>query len=174
MTSKKEKLIIVAVVLSCFFFFPFLLSKLDTSSSDLSGESLNTVNTTEDINDSSVIKFKAPNGNEISLEVAKSFEKRLRGLMYRTEMDENTGMIFIFEDEDLRTFHMGNTYISLDMIFLDKDLKVVTIHKNTKVNQSTELYSSSQPAMYVIEMNAGWADNNAIKIGDIFKSDSSL
>ncbi len=120
----------------------------------------------EILTDSSIVKAQLGNFEGITLKTAKSNENRAKGLMFVEKMPENEGMIFVFNDSKVRTFHMGNTLISLDMIFIGEDYKVKTIHSNTKTEQSYEKYSSTEPVMYVIEMNAGWAEKNGIKIND--------
>ena len=69
---------------------------------------------------------------KIDFEIADTDYERQFGLMNRNEMKENEGMLFIFPDA-MQSFWMRNTLISLDMIFVDSNKKIVTIHKNTKV-----------------------------------------
>lgn len=75
-------------------------------------------------------------------------------------------MIFIFEDEKIRSFWMKNTYVSLDIIYVDSKYKIVQIAKNTKPLNDKVYHSSKLPAKYAIEVNAGYSDANNIKIGD--------
>lgn len=58
---------------------------------------------------------------KLTVEVAKTFEQRTIGLMFRKSLEENHGMLFIFEDEVVRKFWMKNTYISLDLLFIGSD-----------------------------------------------------
>ena len=102
---------------------------------------------------------------KIDLEIADSEYERELGLMNRNEMKENEGMLFIFPDLTRRSFWMRNTLISLDMIFVDDQKKIVTIHKNTKILSETS-YPSSQPAIYVVEVLAGFTDRHNIQVGD--------
>jgi len=92
------------------------------------------------------------------------FEEEL-GLMYRKQMDENKGMLFIFQKPDIQTFWMRNTFIPLDMIFVNADKIIVTIQKATKT-LSDQTYSSTAPAQYVIEVDAGFCERHNIKVGD--------
>lgn len=66
---------------------------------------------------------------------------------------------------------MQNTYISLDIIFLDADLKVITIHQQAKTLQTEETYPSSGPAKYAVELNAGVSDEIELKLGDQLQLD---
>lgn len=122
----------------------------------------------KEITDSDSINLSF-NNKSVTLEVARSYNKRQEGLMNRTSLEKNHGMIFIFDKEDPLTFWMMNTLISLDIIYLNKDLQVVSIAKSTKPNQTSEVYPSYAPAQFVIELNGGWSDENNLKIGDTFK-----
>ena len=101
----------------------------------------------------------------IDVEFAKNEMERFLGLMYRSSMDEHQGMWFIFPEEAPRSFYMRNTEISLDIIYLDKDKKVVSIAKNARPYDETSL-PSEKPAMYVLEINGGLADKWGIDKGD--------
>ena len=103
--------------------------------------------------------------SKIDLEIAETtYETRL-GLMNRNKMEENQGMLFILPNLEPQSFWMRNTLISLDMIFVTDQKKIVTIHKNTKI-LSDQSYPSSEPAKYVVEVLAGFADRHNIKVGD--------
>jgi uncharacterized membrane protein (UPF0127 family) len=65
----------------------------------------------------------------------------------------------------MQSFWMRNTNISVDMIFINAEQKIVTIHKNTKI-LSDQSYPSSAPAKFVLEVNAGFSDRHNISIGD--------
>ena len=101
----------------------------------------------------------------IEVEFAKNDEERALGLMYRSSMDEHQGMWFIFPEEAPRSFYMRNTEIPLDIIYLDKDKKVVSIAKNAHPYDETSL-PSEKPAMYVLEINGGLSDKWGIEKGD--------
>jgi YVTN family beta-propeller protein len=91
------------------------------------------------------------------------------GLMFRKSLEWNNGMLFVFEDESNLSFWMKNTYIPLDMIFVDKDFRIVDINQNAQPcieEKHCPSYSSKQPAKYVLEVNAGFVKQNKIKIGD--------
>ena len=101
----------------------------------------------------------------IDVEFAKNDMERSLGLMYRSSMDEHQGMWFIFPEEAPRSFYMKNTEIPLDIIYLDKDKKVVSIAKNARPYDETSL-PSEKPAMYVLEINGGLSDKWGIEKGD--------
>lgn len=102
---------------------------------------------------------------KIDLEIADNDYERALGLMNRKDMNENQGMLFIFPRQDYQSFWMRNTLISLDMIFVNDQKRIITIHKNTKILSETS-YPSSQPSMYVVEVIAGFTDRHDIQVGD--------
>ncbi len=102
---------------------------------------------------------------KIDLEIADNEYERQLGLMNRKSMEESQGMLFIFQYERLQSFWMRNTLIPLDMMFVNKDNKIITIHKNTKT-LSAQSYPSTAPAIYVVEVVGGFTDKYNIVIGD--------
>jgi len=86
--------------------------------------------------------------------------------MGRQTLAPSAGMLFIFEDEQPRTFWMKNTVIPLDMIFLDANKTVVEVKLDVLpcVQDPCATYTS-RPAMYVLEINAGTATTRGIVIG---------
>ncbi len=101
----------------------------------------------------------------LDIEIADNDYQRETGLMYRTTLKENNGMLFIFEEEQPRGFYMKNTSIPLDLIFLDADKKIVNIRKNAKP-KSIETIESEVPAQYVLEINAGLSEEWNLQAGD--------
>jgi hypothetical protein len=112
------------------------------------------------------------NGDKISVsvEVVKTQEARQLGLMYRKSLAKKSGMLFIFENEREHPFTMKNTYIPLDMIFINRRSKITGIVKNT-TPKTKGPYSINAPSLYVLEVNAGFCRENGIEKGDsvIFK-----
>jgi uncharacterized protein len=114
------------------------------------------------------LTFTDSTGNpilKIDIEIADNDYERQLGLMNRESMEEMQGMIFIFPEEKFQSFWMMNTLFSLDMIFIDSKKEIVTIHRNTKP-LSEQSYPSSKPALYVLEVNAGFCDRHNVKLGD--------
>jgi len=102
---------------------------------------------------------------KIDLEIADNEYERQLGLMNRKSMEESQGMLFIFQYERMQSFWMRNTLIPLDMMFVNKDNKIITIHKNTKT-LSAQSYPSTGPAIYVVEVIGGFTDKYKIVVGD--------
>ncbi len=103
---------------------------------------------------------------KLEIEIADTDFDRQLGLMFRREMKMNQGMLFVFLTEEIQSFWMRNTYLPLDILFINSEKKIVTIHKNT-VPLSDESYPSSEAAKYVLEVNAGFTDRYNISTGDI-------
>jgi len=106
------------------------------------------------------------NSERISVEIADSDEEITRGLMWRKTLDREKGMLFIYPDNAVRYFWMKNTYIKLDIAFIDANHVIRTIHTADRIGDEKTLYSSLVPVQYVLEVNAGWFKQHNIGIGD--------
>lgn len=104
----------------------------------------------------------------IDIEIVEDTEDIVRGMMFRSTLDEMAGMLFIFPDEEEHTFWMKNTQISLDIIFVDKDFRIVKIADH-RVPFSTDPINSSKPVQYVVEVNAGFCKKYGIIPGNEIK-----
>ncbi len=104
----------------------------------------------------------------VYVDIANDPEERSRGLMFRKSLEWNNGMLFVFNEERNLTFWMKNTYIPLDMMFIDNDLKIVDIKENVSpcLEENCPTYPSNKPAKYVLEVNAGFVQKNKINIGN--------
>jgi len=102
--------------------------------------------------------------HSFNIEIANDDYHTELGLMYRSSMDEDNGMIFVFPDVQPRAFWMRNTRIGLDIIYADAQGKIVSIAKYAKPFDETSLPSEA-PAKYVLEINDGLADKFGIKAG---------
>jgi len=112
-------------------------------------------------------------GKTFSVELATEPKQHALGLMFRDSMDEDHGMLFIFPTSATRSFWMKNTRIPLDILYFDQDLRLVSVVQNAKPcrTQQCPTYSSSGPARYVLELNAGKAAELAVEPGDILVLD---
>ena len=110
--------------------------------------------------------------NSFRVDIADDFAEQTNGLMGRKILDNNEGMLFIFEDEKIQGFWMKDTLIPLDMIFISSNLTVIDINKNSlpcKDGEPCRIYHSAYPAKYVLEINGGMSDNLDISTGDKVK-----
>jgi uncharacterized protein len=100
-----------------------------------------------------------------SVEMATTEEEKTTGLMYRKELADGKGMLFDFSPEQEVSMWMKNTYISLDMIFIRADGRILRIAENTEP-MSTRIISSRGSAKAVLEVIAGTAQKYGIAPGD--------
>lgn len=103
-------------------------------------------------------------GKPFTLEVADDPEEMQRGLMYRQSMPRDHGMIFVYEREAMISFWMKNTYIPLDVVFLDASRRVVSIKQMKPLDLTST--PTDRPAKYAIELNQGVAKEIGLKLGD--------
>ena len=107
-------------------------------------------------------------GAELKVEIADTPQKRIDGLSGRQNLDQNKGMLFIFEKPDHYSFWMKNMKFPIDIIWIDENKKIIDITKNASQESYPERFSPKIPAKYVLEVNAGWADKHNVKIGSTF------
>lgn len=121
------------------------------------------------------LEFLNENGEpfkKIDIEIAETDNRRARGLMDRSQMDEDKGMLFIFGDDEIRrhTFYMKNTRIPLDIMYFSKDSVLINIARNAQPGADSEMYGGSVAAAasdskFVVEINGGLADQWGLKEG---------
>ena len=113
------------------------------------------------------VKIATQQGRIIAfdVEIADSPAKRELGLQYRRDLASDHGMIFLFPSQSEQTFWMKNTPIPLDMIFINRELKIVGIVEQT-VPFSLDPRSVGKPSQYVLEINGGLTKRNGIQPGD--------
>ena len=114
----------------------------------------------------------------VNVEIVQKEQDLMRGLQLRKSLDEKAGMLFVFPDSAQHSFWMKDTLISLDMIWLDYARRVVYVAYNVPPCEKDPCptYTPPQDALYVLEVNAGWAPRFNVQIGDEteFKLDNSL
>lgn len=103
--------------------------------------------------------------HEFKVEIMRKSHERARGLMYRKHMDHDAGMLFDFGRQLTARMWMRNTFIPLDMLFVQEDGKIINIAQNT-VPHSEEILSSISEVRYVLEINGGISEKLGIKAGD--------
>lgn len=114
------------------------------------------------------VKVFLPNGKAVTAELAITPREREKGLMYRESLAPDQGMLFVFEEEDLYSFWMKNTLIPLDIIWLNSHRQIVHIEKNVPPcpGDPCPSYTPRYPALYVLELKAGQAEENGLKLFD--------
>ena len=92
--------------------------------------------------------------HEFNIYLAVTFEQKQRGLMFIRNLPERTGMLFIYDEDEIRSMWMKNTYISLDLVFVREDGSVASVIRDAQP-LSLQSLSSLAPVRYVLELNAG-------------------
>jgi uncharacterized membrane protein (UPF0127 family) len=111
------------------------------------------------------VRFDTPRGPWlVKVEIAADDPSRMRGLMYRTELPRDHGMLFVFGEESDHSFWMHNTLISLDMIFLGEDRAVVGVVPSAPP-KNDQPRGVGKPSRYVVEVSAGEAAAHAVGPG---------
>jgi uncharacterized membrane protein (UPF0127 family) len=110
----------------------------------------------------------------IDVEIPNTKEGMIKGLMYRKTMANTQGMLFVHDKIKTHFFWMKNTFIPLDMIFIDKGLQIVGIEKNT-TPLSEKLIPIPKETQFTVEVNAGFCDQYGVDLGDkiVIKSQES-
>lgn len=113
-------------------------------------------------------------GREYTVELAVDHPARMRGLMFREELPQDRGMLFVFEREQPLAFWMKNTLIPLDILYFDDSLRLVSISADTPPCRTPYCpnYPSARPARYVLELNAGQARALQLKPGAVLRIDT--
>lgn len=112
-----------------------------------------------------LIKASGDTIRKLDIEFAENDYEHQTGLMYRESMEEDQGMLFIYNSERIRNFYMKNTYIPLDIIYYRADSTLVSIQKNATPRDETSLPSEG-PAQYILEINGGLSDTWGLEKDD--------
>ena len=104
------------------------------------------------------------NGAPLFVETAQTDTERQRGLMFRENLPPDQGMLFVFPAAQIQSFWMRNTFIPLDIAFISSEGAIVDIQQMKPVDESI-LYTSRAPALYALEVNAGWFAAHQIDLG---------
>ena len=99
----------------------------------------------------------------IDAQVAATPEQRMTGLMFRQDMPQHEGMLFVFEYASQQCFWMKNTLLPLSVAFIDDDGTIVNLDEMQP--QTLNSHCSAKPVRYVLEMNQGWFARKGIKAG---------
>ncbi len=151
--SKRHLLIIIILAIVVILFF--------------TKSNLNT-NINQNINSNKEISKVCIKENCFSVELAKTEQEKEKGLMFRESLDKDKGMLFIYNTPEKSGFWMENTLIPLDIIWINKNNKIVHIVAAQPCKKDPcEIYSPDEDALYVLEINANLSRELDIKEGDI-------
>jgi len=104
------------------------------------------------------------NDVHLTVEIADTIDKRMRGLQFRDHLDDARGMLFVYQEERYLNFWMKDTPLPLDLAYIDILGKIVEVH--AMAPHDTTVYRSRGKAQYVLEVNQGWFDANGVRVGD--------
>ena len=102
---------------------------------------------------------------DVAIEIAETDSARQRGLMQRGPLPEKSAMLFVFDEEEMQSFWMANTPVALDILFVSADSQIVDIAKYVQP-LSPKNVTSSDPALYVVEVPAGFTDSYGLSETD--------
>lgn len=112
------------------------------------------------------------------VDIVYTEEGRQNGLMFRKSLPRDEGMLFIFPEEEIRSFWMKNTLIPLSTAFFTQDGYIVNIvdmiPEGDVPDYQLKSYTSEIPAKYVLEMNLGWFEEHGVKAGDFIALPESI
>ena len=163
MITRKPHFYIFIIILCSSFVFPLSTYTANTKTlDDLENLEKSSVSITLDSNESI----------EFSVLIAESNKDRRQGLMHIEFMEENQGMLFVFNPPRRVSMWMRNTPMSLDILFIDRNGKVINMEENT-TPYSTKALSSGGTIYWVLEINGGLAKKMGIKAGDLVVLDST-
>jgi uncharacterized protein len=103
---------------------------------------------------------------EVRVEIADDLPEQTRGLMERTALAEDRGMLFVFSDEEVRSFWMKNTLIPLSIAYMDSDGRIVDLQDMKPLDDDPPHYISAEPARYALEVNQGFFEEHGVRVGD--------
>jgi len=111
-----------------------------------------------------VVFGTAESADTIWAEVARTEEERARGLMNREELGENAGMLFVLPEYEAISFWMKDTYIPLDVAFMDPAFRITGIKQMEPLSE--ELVDSPGRIQFALEVNQGWFEEHGVRVDD--------
>lgn len=113
-------------------------------------------------------EVRFPGGRIVAAEIADTAQRVATGYMFRTEVGEGEGMIFVFPRPDIHTFYMKNTLVPLDMIWMDESFNVLYIQPSAPPCKADPCatYGPPRKAAYVLEVRGGAVAREGLKVGD--------
>jgi uncharacterized membrane protein (UPF0127 family) len=114
------------------------------------------------------VRIYFPDGRSVRAELAVTPEERAQGLMFRQKIEFDQGMLFVFDREGIYSFWMKNMVIPLDLIWLDKEKRIVHVERNVPPceGEPCPTYTSKVPALYVLELEAGSFEKRELEMFD--------
>ena len=108
-------------------------------------------------------------GHDLLVTIADDPAKRAQGLSGRPLLNENEGMLFVFEQPAVYSIHMKDMRFAIDVMWIDQDKKVLGVTRDLRPDTYPTLFPAPTQVMYALEVNAGWGDRQGIQIGDVVR-----
>lgn len=170
---KSRPAVVTVFIIACsllLFLLVYILANklLDKDSNDQGTAMPDTTTGTDIFRSDGALSFHSPDGRMlagITIEIASTPASREAGLMGRTTMKADRGMLFVFDEMEERSFWMANTPLSLDIIYVNDNNVIVKIQTDATPYSEASI-PSVFPAMYVVEVNAGFCALRGIREGD--------
>ncbi len=105
-------------------------------------------------------------GQNIQVDLALNLETQSQGLSGRKSLDNNKGMLFVFDQPDKYSFWMKDMFFPIDMIWISEDMKVIYIKKDARPELYPEIYKPEENAKYILEVVSGFSEKNNLRVGD--------
>jgi uncharacterized membrane protein (UPF0127 family) len=119
------------------------------------------------VNSSQTVAIDADDGDvRVRVEVADDMDEMQKGLMGRTALAEDAGMLFVYPEERELSFWMKDTLIPLSIAFMDAEGRIVDIQDMKALDDRPPHYTSAEPARYALEVNEGFFDERGVEVGD--------
>jgi len=155
----------IAQFITYIVLFPFILFLFSCSNNDSqTQETLQEEHTLDFTGQVAFLKSSNDTVSVVQVAVADDNQSRSQGLMNVNSLPQDSGMLFIFSDDQPRSFWMANTPLPLDILFVNSQLEIVRIHRNTQPYSQKSIQSEA-PARFVVEVNAGYTLENDIREG---------
>ena len=119
----------------------------------------------------STMTIDASGGEKVKMEVevADTPAEQEKGLMFRKSLGKDRGMLFVFPDEQVRSFWMKNTLIPLSIAYIDSKGRIIDLQEMKALDDQPPHYVSAKPARYALEANKGFFEEHGVKVGDRVK-----
>ncbi len=162
---QKDKLLFIAVIGAVLLFMIFFLndSAVTKVTKDQVSPSI-VFKRTEEIKENNQTLFVGD--TVIKIEIADTKQKRQQGLSGRSFLEPENGLLFVFDKLDFHGIWMKNMRFPIDILWFDADLRIVDIKKGAQPQSYPEIFYPQEPALYVLEVNTGFSEENSITVGE--------
>lgn len=112
------------------------------------------------------VDFVKIGGKILKVDLAINKDEQAKGLSGRKKIEKETGMLFVFEKPSINYFWMKDMSFPIDIIWINESFKIINIEKNIKPESYPTTFGPKENSMYVLEVEAGFAEKNNLKVGE--------